>query len=131
VVKAAAGNSENSKNVMALLLDRRGDNVKITEEVVKVAGNSLNSKEVMTLLLHQRGEDVKITEEVVKSVAKTGHESVLNLLKQRFTIDIGAWGTRGDIFEDLLQLGCIKGHMSIVEQLLSLGANPNKADEHG
>jgi ankyrin repeat protein len=34
-------------------------------------------------------------------------------------------------FEDLLQLGCITGHMAAVERILCLGANPNRADEHG
>jgi hypothetical protein len=66
VVKAAARNSRNGKEVMTLLLDRRGADVRITEEVVKAAaGNSGNGKEVMTLLLDRRGVDVRITEEVV------------------------------------------------------------------
>jgi ankyrin repeat protein len=36
-----------------------------------------------------------------------------------------------DIFEELLQLRCINGHIDIVQQLLYLGASPSKADEHG
>ena len=53
---------------MALLLDQRSDEVKITEEVVKAAAGN-GSKEVMALLLNQRSDEVKITEEVVKEAA--------------------------------------------------------------
>lgn len=52
VVKAAAGNKENRKEVIALLLDRCGDQITITEEVVEAtADNKENRKEVITLLL--------------------------------------------------------------------------------
>jgi hypothetical protein len=40
VVKAAAGNWRNGKEVMALLLDQRGPEVKITEDVVKEAASN-------------------------------------------------------------------------------------------
>ena len=87
VVKAAAGNSGNGKEVMTLLLEQRGADVMITEEVVKAAaGNSRNGKEVMTLLLEQRGADVMITEEVVKEAAgnfRNGKEVMTLLLEQR------------------------------------------------
>lgn len=57
-VEAAAGNWKNGK-VMTLLLDRRGADIQITEDVVKAAaGNLLNGEEVMTLLLDRRGDDV-------------------------------------------------------------------------
>ena len=87
VVKAAAGNFGNGKEVMTLLLEQRGADVMITEEVVKAAaGNSGNGKEVMTLLLEQRGADVMITEEVVKAAAGNfgnGKEVMTLLLEQR------------------------------------------------
>ena len=60
-----------SKEVMTLLLDRRGGNVPITEEVVMaVAGNRGNGKEIITLLLDRRGGDVLITKEIVKAAAR-------------------------------------------------------------
>ena len=49
VVKTAAGNFESGKDVMVLLLDHRGNEVKITGEVVEVVAGS--GKDVMTLLL--------------------------------------------------------------------------------
>lgn len=83
MVKAAAGNWINGKEVMTFLLDKRGGDLVITEEVVKAAaGNRRNGKEVMTLLLDKRGSEVTVTEEVVKAAAgneKHGHQ-ILQLL---------------------------------------------------
>ena len=55
------------KIVMALLLDRRGDQIQITEDVVKAAAE--NREEVMALLLDRRGDQIQITEDVVKAAA--------------------------------------------------------------
>ncbi|CAJ2507138.1 Uu.00g083240.m01.CDS01 [Anthostomella pinea] len=57
---------------MALLLDRRGDKLPVTEEVVKAAAGNWNGKQVMTLLFDQRGDEVPVTEEVVKAAARNG-----------------------------------------------------------
>jgi hypothetical protein len=87
VVKAAAGNERNGKEVMTLLLEQRGADVVVTEEVLKAAaGNGENGKEVMALLLEQRGADVVVTEEVVKAAAgngENGKEVMALLLEQR------------------------------------------------
>ena len=48
---------------MELLLDRRGDEVRVTEEVVKAAAG--NSK-MMRLLRARRGDEVGIHEAVAK-----------------------------------------------------------------
>ena len=53
---------------MALLLDRRGDEITITEDVMKAAAG--NDKKVMRLLLDRRGDEITITEEVVKAAAR-------------------------------------------------------------
>ena len=52
---------------MTLLLDRRGDDIPITEKVVEAAARN---EKVMTLLLDRRGDDIPITEEVVKAAAR-------------------------------------------------------------
>ena len=53
MVKVAAGNYRGGKDVIALLLDRRGDEVKITDQVVQaVAGNSKSGIKVMELLFN-------------------------------------------------------------------------------
>lgn len=51
-------NSGSGKEIMTLLLDRRGDDVHITEGVVQAAAkNSGSGNEIMTLLLDRRGDD--------------------------------------------------------------------------
>ncbi|OWT42418.1 Pfs, NACHT, and Ankyrin domain protein [Pochonia chlamydosporia 170] len=62
--------AERGEEVMALLLERRGDEITITDEVVKAAaGNWFNGEEMMALLLQRRGDEITITDEVVKAVA--------------------------------------------------------------
>ena len=70
---------------MTLLLDKCGDKIKITEEIIKAAvGNTGSGKEVMMLLL-ERGEEIKITEEIIKAaVGNTGSgKEVMMLLLER------------------------------------------------
>ncbi|KAF6807599.1 heterokaryon incompatibility protein [Colletotrichum musicola] len=86
VAIAAAGNGKNGKEVMELLLDRRGDQITITEELVKAAaGNWFNGKEVIALLLDRRGDQITITEEVVKATVWNGRngKEVMALLLDR------------------------------------------------
>ena len=84
-VEATAGNSKNGKEVMSLLLDRRGDQITITEEVVKAAArNRVSGEEVMALLLDRQGDQIIITEEVVKVAAENlSGEKVMALLLDR------------------------------------------------
>jgi predicted Fe-Mo cluster-binding NifX family protein len=90
VVIVAAGNYRNGKEVMALLLDRQGADIPITEEVVKAAAGNYNGKEVMALLLDRRGVDVVITEEVVMVAAGNdiNGKEVMALLLDRRGADI-------------------------------------------
>ncbi|KAK1673679.1 hypothetical protein BDP55DRAFT_555924 [Colletotrichum godetiae] len=88
VIVAAARNYWNGKEVMTLFLDRRGDQITITEGVVRAAaGNNQNGEEeVMTLLLDRRGDQITITEEVVKATAgneENGKEIMTLLLDRR------------------------------------------------
>ncbi|KAI9661048.1 MAG: hypothetical protein M1821_009375 [Bathelium mastoideum] len=116
VVKAAAGNGKNGQETMdlllewharnlpitssligritrsfdagymAILLKKWGDEVSITEEVVKAAaGNGDNGQEIMKLLLEQRGDEVQITEEVVKAAARNGEngQEIMELLLEQ------------------------------------------------
>jgi hypothetical protein len=53
---------------MALRLEQRGSEVKITEEVVRAAaGNTQSGKEILALLLEERGDEVKTIEKVVEA----------------------------------------------------------------
>ncbi|GFF75827.1 vegetative incompatibility protein HET-E-1 [Aspergillus udagawae] len=70
VIEAAARTSENGRDIMALLLERRGDQIQITEDVVKAAARNWSSGEdIIILLLEQRGDQIQITEDVVKAAA--------------------------------------------------------------
>lgn len=91
VLRAAANNYGNGKEIMTLLLDRRGDQVFITEEVVKAAaGNDGNGKEIMTLLLDRRGDHVSITAEVVSAIAGRFDKETMALLldRRRYQVSI-------------------------------------------
>ncbi|KAH1809920.1 hypothetical protein KXX35_007109, partial [Aspergillus fumigatus] len=72
-----------SARIIALLLEKHGDEVMITEEVVKAAaGNEEGGERVMALLLEKRGGEVMISKEVVRAAAgnEWSGEKVLALL---------------------------------------------------
>jgi hypothetical protein len=51
---------------MQVLLDQRGAEIEITEEVVKGAMSNWHSGEEILNLLDRRGAEIKITEEVLR-----------------------------------------------------------------
>ena len=111
---------------MALLLDRRGDEVKITDEVVKAAvGNEGSGIKVMELLFDQRGEDVKITDEVVRIAAHCGQGGTLHLFERRFAVDIRFWVPIAQLYD-----ASKEGDEKAVQRLLSLGVDYNSKDYH-
>lgn len=82
VVKVAAGNYTNGIELIRLLLEKRGRDIKITDEVVKVTAG--NREEIMELLLDQRGGEIRITDEVLQVAATNGHERTLKLINERY-----------------------------------------------
>ncbi|KAL7924067.1 hypothetical protein ACQKWADRAFT_311398 [Trichoderma austrokoningii] len=77
-----------NKEVMELLLEGRGDEITITQEVAEAAAGNVwkNGHELMKFLLHERGEEITITEEVIKAAAGNvgnGKGVVEILLSQR------------------------------------------------
>src|SRR5204863_4290603 len=81
--------------VINLFLEKRGDEVKITEEVVMAAAeNEETGEAIMQLLLEKRGDEVKITEEVVRAAAENEEtrEAIMQLLLERSIVHRGmAW----------------------------------------
>ncbi|KAK2590746.1 hypothetical protein QQS21_011558 [Conoideocrella luteorostrata] len=75
------------RGTMAALLENRGQDVHITEEVMRAAaGNRQNGREVMGVLLDHRGDEIIITEEVMKTAAENefrGREVMGVLLDRR------------------------------------------------
>ncbi|KAJ9130493.1 Tetratricopeptide-like helical domain protein [Pleurostoma richardsiae] len=89
VVKAAAANYWSGREVMELLLEKRGSDVEITAEVVKAAAaNSGSGRQVMELLLEKRGNDVEITAEVVIVISRTWPSNVMELLLEKRGSDV-------------------------------------------
>ncbi|KAJ5641398.1 PfsNACHTand Ankyrin domain protein [Penicillium lividum] len=87
VLSAAARNGENGKAVLALLLDRCGDQIIITEDVIKTAAGNLKSGEaVLALLLDRYRDQIIITEDVIKAAAgnRQSGEAILALLLDRY-----------------------------------------------
>ena len=80
LVKSAA---KWGKGTMSVLLSQRGDDVKITEEVLKAAVEGSEGKGVIELLLQRRGDEVKITEEVLKAVGGFRGREIMELLLQK------------------------------------------------
>ncbi|KAK2591555.1 hypothetical protein QQS21_010748 [Conoideocrella luteorostrata] len=83
VIVAAAGNSDSGEELIALLLDRQGDKITITDKVVRAAAG--NNKEVIALLLDRRGSEITITDKVVQAAAGNRYsgEDVMALLLDR------------------------------------------------
>ncbi|KAL7812767.1 hypothetical protein V8C26DRAFT_406512 [Trichoderma gracile] len=75
-----------SGNVMSLLLDRQGNQIRIDEATSRAAARNVShGEEVMALLLKRRGTEITITEEIVANAArsKNGHKLLALLLKER------------------------------------------------
>ncbi|KAL6855647.1 hypothetical protein J3F83DRAFT_753806 [Trichoderma novae-zelandiae] len=75
-----------SEQVMALLLDRQGDQIRITQSTAKAAAkNAWHGEGMMALLLKRRGAAITITEEIVATAArsKNGYKVLALLLQER------------------------------------------------
>lgn len=69
MVKAAASNKSSGKEIMAFLLEQRGNEVQITEEVVRTAaGNWYSGKEIMMLLLERQADTIMDVNAVFREI---------------------------------------------------------------
>ncbi|ETS86383.1 hypothetical protein PFICI_00211 [Pestalotiopsis fici W106-1] len=85
VLKAAAGYEYSGEEVVKLLLDHRGQEITITEEIVRIAAANEGwlAENVLILLLDERGQEITITEDIVKAAAENQGDStteIMNLL---------------------------------------------------
>ncbi|KAK7592437.1 hypothetical protein V3481_007055 [Fusarium oxysporum f. sp. vasinfectum] len=133
VVRAAASASRNGDELMALLLDRLGDEITITAEVVEAAaGNTYKGKEMMTLLLDRRGDEVSITEEVVKAAARNTYKGkeVMALLLARRGDKIPITMSEHNGWT-LLHWASGNGCIDLVKLFIEMGANGTAIDWDG
>lgn len=80
VLEAAARNEGKGKEIMELLLDRLGNNVEISENLVKIAASNWRNAKVMALLLGKHGDQIKITKDVMRAARKCKNEEMMRLL---------------------------------------------------
>jgi hypothetical protein len=79
VLKKAAAN--NKPAVIELLLDRKGDEINVTDSVVQeAAANEESGVAIMELLIERGGKEIKITDEVMQKAARNG-KSGLAIIK--------------------------------------------------
>jgi hypothetical protein len=105
-----------------LLLEQRGADVVITEEVVKAAaGNEESGKDVMIVLLEQRGADVVITDDVVKAATTCGQERVLGFIEEWLEISL----SKDDWSTAQFYNAAKSGNENIIQKLLADGVNPD------
>ncbi|KAL6814600.1 hypothetical protein V8C40DRAFT_282940 [Trichoderma camerunense] len=96
-VTAAAKNWKDGKEIITLLFDRYGDQILITESIIKAAAGNYRKNGVMALLLDRYGDQIVITEDIVKAAASNydDEEAMALLLDQ--------YGDQIIITEDVLK----------------------------
>ncbi|KAJ4287731.1 hypothetical protein N0V90_012435 [Kalmusia sp. IMI 367209] len=86
IVERAAGNKFCGPEIVTVLLEKRSNEVKITEDIVRTAIRTKpRGIEVLELLISQRGVEIPIIEEVMKAAAgnRNGRGIISYLLEQR------------------------------------------------
>lgn len=81
---AAAKNKKKGKEIMTLLLDRCGNQIYITKDLVKAAVR-YGSRDMLTLLLDRWGDQIPITEDIVEAAAENKEHGmgIMELLLDR------------------------------------------------
>jgi hypothetical protein len=132
VVKAAAGNWFYGEAVMALLLDRCGDQITITDKVVEAAaGNVGDGEAVMALLLDRCGDQITISDEVVSTIAGAFNDKIMTQLLNRrgdqitITDEVvkaaaGNEGNGGAVMA--LLLDCYRDQITITDEVVKAAA---------
>jgi hypothetical protein len=126
VVKAAAGNKDNGKEVMTLLRDRLGADLLITEEVVKAAAGNADGGKVIQYL--HGISAIKVTDVVIESAATSGQEKTLYLFNQ--------WAGTNIVLQQWIYIAQLcaaakEGVIKIVLQLVEKGTPLDKKDIRG
>ncbi|CAG9984003.1 unnamed protein product, partial [Clonostachys byssicola] len=84
MIEKAVENSENGKDILALLLNHGGDVIEITDEIVERAvRNERSGKAIMELLLDKRENEVQVSSRALAEIAKNS-ESGKQILSMFF-----------------------------------------------
>ncbi|CAN9202248.1 unnamed protein product [Alternaria alternata] len=87
IIEAAAGNKENGREIMSLLLRDCGEEFMVTEGVIEAAArNEGNGQDIMTLLLQERKNQFSVTKGVIEAAGrnKKSKLDMINFLLQEF-----------------------------------------------
>jgi hypothetical protein len=108
---------------MALLLDRRGDEVQITQEVVVAAAGNAHGKEIIEYLHQVTPTD--ITDAVIKSAATSGQENTLRLFDH--------WAQASVVAKHWIDIARLctaakKGDAKTILDLIQQGVPPDERD---
>ena len=95
VVIAAAENK--NCEILSLLLDRRGNEIIITEDIAEVTAR-FGYKSTMAMLLERRGSDFEITPQLLRGAISNSHNS-----KAMLTVLLEQSGSQVTITEELLE----------------------------
>jgi ankyrin repeat protein len=125
MIKAAAGNEKNGRDIMRLFFKKRGREVKVTDGVMEAAVRSVTSgRDIISLLLQKHGSEVSVTKEVInllQEVFSGGYEEMLRILLR----EVAAVDARDREFGKLLCMMSEGGHEAAAKLLLDRGVDPN------
>jgi hypothetical protein len=84
MIKAAAGNKKNGRDIMRLFLKKRGREVKVTDRAIEAAVRNVTSgRDIINLLLQKHRSEVCVTKEVInllQEVFSRGYKEMLRIL---------------------------------------------------
>lgn len=116
----AVSHGSNAEAMMALLLDKRGRNIKITEKILrKAAANRRCGAAVLALLFKRCGNRIKITQSVVEEAAERGSAETMSLL-------LNERGNKFEINEGLIKTAVRNDEKELLALLLKRRCNEVK-----
>ncbi|KAI9779785.1 MAG: hypothetical protein M1816_003349, partial [Peltula sp. TS41687] len=112
---------------MELLLDRRSEEVKITEEVIKAAAANESAGHFVIQLIHQN-IDISITPGIIQAAATAGQERVLRVLDEWYGINDAkaTWIKIAQLYN-----ASKEGNAEIVQQLVTEGVDFDRKNIRG
>ena len=123
---------------MMMLLEQRGQDINITEKIIKAAAmNTHSGKEIMMLLLEQCDQEIKITKKIVEAAAEnwySGKEIMMLLLNNWSSSNANEKQHTNLLSMDhvsVLHAASVFNREDIIEQLIASGVDANTMTDEG
>ncbi|KAL7808696.1 hypothetical protein V8C26DRAFT_412898 [Trichoderma gracile] len=130
VISGAAANQTAGREVMALLLNQRGAQVRITDSTMVAATANPNGRDVIELFLDKRGEAIHITESTIRLALSNldGCQSIIELLFDRrrdqfhVTEETVQFAISKDAEQDVIELllDCLGNKSHVTEETMRI-----------